>query len=118
MNFKQLTKKEMVASRVYKLSASQCTVSFVKSLLFGGIMSLQHNNTNTNETKTSKQKKRKAYNRPHYIYFTLNCHNWSAGVTGMKLVIGDGTFCHDSNCLGISQWNSTTVSMGSSVRLI
>jgi len=92
----------MVASRVYKLSANQYTVIFVKSLLFGGIMSLQHNNKNTKETKTSKQKKHKSYNRPHYTYFTFNCHNWSARVTGMKLVIGEGRFCNDSNCLGIS----------------
>jgi hypothetical protein len=61
----------MVASRVYKMSANQHTVIFVKSLFLSGIMSFQHNNTNTNETETTKQKKRKAENRPHYIYFTV-----------------------------------------------
>jgi hypothetical protein len=70
------------------MSANQYTVMFGKSLLLGGIMSFQHNNTNTNETETTKQKKRKADNRPHYIYFTVNCHNWSSGVTGLKLAIG------------------------------
>jgi hypothetical protein len=44
-----------MASRVHKLSANQYTVIFVKSLLFGAIMSFQENNTNTNETETSKK---------------------------------------------------------------
>ena len=78
-----------MASRVYKLSAKQYIVIFVKSLLFGAIVSFHtHTNTNTNERETSEQKKRKADNRPHYIYFTFNYHHWSSGVTGMKLVIG------------------------------
>jgi hypothetical protein len=106
----------MVASRVYKPSESQYTVIFVKSLLFGANMTFQHNYTNTNETETSKQKKRKANNRPHYIYFTFNCHSWSPGVTGMKLVIGEDRYCDGSNGLRnpngiplLCQWEVTFV---------
>lgn len=91
-----------MVSRVYELSANQCTVISVKSLLFVAIMSFHHNNTYTNETETSKQKEQKANNRPHYIYFTFNRHNWSSGVTGMKLVIGEDRFCDGSNCLRLS----------------
>jgi membrane protein insertase Oxa1/YidC/SpoIIIJ len=101
MNFKQ-TDKEGNGGFQGIQSANQYTVIFVKPLLFGSIMSFQHNNTNTNETETSKQKKRKADNRPHYIYFTFNCRNWSSGVTGMKLVIGEDRFCDGNNCLRLS----------------
>lgn len=91
-----------MASRVHKTSANKYKVIFVKSLLFGAIMSFQQNNTNTNETETSEHKKRKVDNKPHYINFTFNCHSWSFRVTDMNLAIGEDRFCDGSNCLRLS----------------
>jgi hypothetical protein len=53
-----MIKKEMVASRVYKMSANQHTVIFVKSLFFGGIISFQHKYQRNRKIETKVAKKR------------------------------------------------------------